>query len=82
MMAAVEKFQLDLEALACSAAHVTGQGEDLASAHVAADKRISAAQQLSTFVSQFMPAGKWAIQVLPNGFRRKCKQQVVFGYAE
>lgn len=46
MMAAAEKFQLDLEALACSAAHVTGQGEDLASAHVAADKRISAAQQL------------------------------------
>jgi uncharacterized protein YukE len=43
-MAAEEKFQLDLEALAHSAAHVTGQGEDLASAHLSADNRIAAAQ--------------------------------------
>jgi uncharacterized protein YukE len=43
-MAAGEKFQVDLEALACSAAHVTGQGEDLATAHVSSDNRIVAAQ--------------------------------------
>jgi uncharacterized protein YukE len=39
-----EKFQVDLEALTCSAAHVTGQGEDLATAHVSSDNRIAAAQ--------------------------------------
>lgn len=37
-------FRVDLEALAGSAAHVAGQGEDLASAHVVSDNRITAAQ--------------------------------------
>jgi uncharacterized protein YukE len=37
-------FGVELEALASSAAHVAGQGEDLASAHVASDDRIAAAQ--------------------------------------
>lgn len=37
-------FRIDLEALAGSAALVAGQGEDLASAHVASDNRIAAAQ--------------------------------------
>jgi uncharacterized protein YukE len=37
-------FRIDLEALAASAALVAGQGEDLASAHVASDNRIAAAQ--------------------------------------
>jgi uncharacterized protein YukE len=37
-------FRVDLEALAVAAAHVAGQGEDMASAHVASDNRISAAQ--------------------------------------
>jgi uncharacterized protein YukE len=44
MMAADKKFQVDLETLACSAAQVTGQGEDLATAHVSSDNRIAAAQ--------------------------------------
>jgi uncharacterized protein YukE len=39
-----EKFRLDLEALAHSAADVTGQGEDLAAAHLSSDNRIAAAQ--------------------------------------
>jgi hypothetical protein len=39
---AAEKLQLDLEALACSAAHVAGQGEDLATAHLSADTRVAA----------------------------------------
>jgi uncharacterized protein YukE len=43
-MAAGDRFQVDLEALAGSAAHVTGQGEDLAIAHLASDNRITAAQ--------------------------------------
>lgn len=43
-MTAEEKFQLDLEALACSAAHVAGQGENLATAHLSSDNRIAAAQ--------------------------------------
>jgi hypothetical protein len=43
-MAAEEKFQVDLEALACSTAHVTGQGENLATAHLSSDNRIAAAQ--------------------------------------
>jgi uncharacterized protein YukE len=43
-MAAGEKFQIDLEALVRSAAHVNGQGEDLASAHLSSDNRIAAAQ--------------------------------------
>jgi uncharacterized protein YukE len=43
-MAAGEKFQIDLEALVGSAAHVNGQGEDLATAHLASDNRITAAQ--------------------------------------
>ena len=37
-------FGVELEALASSAAHVAGQGEDLASAHLASDDRIAAAQ--------------------------------------
>lgn len=43
-MAAVEKFHIDLEALAHSAAQVSGQGEDLATAHLSSDNRIAAAQ--------------------------------------
>lgn len=43
-MAAVEKFRIDLEALAHSAAQVSGQGEDLATAHLSSDNRIAAAQ--------------------------------------
>lgn len=43
-MAAEEQFHVDLAALACSAAHVTGQGEDLATAHVSSDNQIMAAQ--------------------------------------
>jgi uncharacterized protein YukE len=39
-----DKFRLDLEALTQSAAHVSGQGEDLASAHLSSDNRIAAAQ--------------------------------------
>jgi uncharacterized protein YukE len=37
-------FKVDLEALASSAAHVAGQGDDLASAHLSADNRMAAAQ--------------------------------------
>jgi uncharacterized protein YukE len=37
-------FWVDLEVLACSAAHVVGQGEDLAATHLAADNRIAAAR--------------------------------------
>jgi uncharacterized protein YukE len=37
-------FRVDLEALAGSAAHVAGQGDDLASAHLASDNRIAAAE--------------------------------------
>lgn len=43
-MAAGEKFHGVLEALACSATHVTGQGEDLATAHLSSDNQIEAAQ--------------------------------------
>ena len=43
-MATADRFRLDLEALACSAAHVIGQGEDLATAHLASDNRLVAAQ--------------------------------------
>lgn len=43
-MAVAGKFRLDLEALACSAAHVTGQGEDLAIAYLSSDMRMDAAQ--------------------------------------
>jgi uncharacterized protein YukE len=43
-MAAEEKFQVDLETLACTTAHITGQGENLATAHVSSDNRIGAAQ--------------------------------------
>jgi uncharacterized protein YukE len=42
-MAGAEIFGVDLEALAGSASHVAGQGEDLASAHLASDNRIEAA---------------------------------------
>ncbi|MBS4727057.1 hypothetical protein MSM1_01305 [Mycobacterium sp. SM1] len=38
------EFQVDLEALVCSAAHVTGQGEDLAIAHLDSDNELEAAQ--------------------------------------
>jgi uncharacterized protein YukE len=37
-------FRVGLESLASSASHVTGQGEDLASAHLSSDNRIVAAQ--------------------------------------
>lgn len=43
-MAASNKLSVDLEALAASAAHVAGQGEDLATAHLSSDNRIEAAQ--------------------------------------
>jgi uncharacterized protein YukE len=43
-MAAGEMFRVDLEALASSAAQVSGQGEDLAAAHLASDNRFAAAQ--------------------------------------
>jgi uncharacterized protein YukE len=38
------KLRVDLEALALSAAHVSGQGEDLASAHLLSDNQIVTAQ--------------------------------------
>jgi hypothetical protein len=38
-MASTGKFHVDMEALASSAAHVTGQGEDLASAHMTSDSQ-------------------------------------------
>jgi uncharacterized protein YukE len=41
---ASKRFRLDQEALASSAAHVTGQGEDLATAHLSSDNQIVAAQ--------------------------------------
>jgi uncharacterized protein YukE len=44
VMVAQERLRLDLEALGSSAAHVTGQGEDLATAHLSSDNRIVAAQ--------------------------------------
>jgi WXG100 family type VII secretion target len=40
----VHGFRVDIEALAASAAHVAGQGDDLASAHMASDNRITSAQ--------------------------------------
>jgi WXG100 family type VII secretion target len=40
----VNVFRVDIEALAASAAHVAGQGDDLATAHVASDNRIASAQ--------------------------------------
>lgn len=43
-MAASGQFRVDMEALGSSAAHVTGQGEDLATAHLSSDNRIVAAQ--------------------------------------
>jgi WXG100 family type VII secretion target len=43
-MAAGDRFQVDLEELAGSAAHVSGQGENLATAHLSSDNRIAAAQ--------------------------------------
>ncbi|MDT5229952.1 MAG: hypothetical protein QOI39_452 [Mycobacterium sp.] len=43
-MAAGGNFRVDIEALASSAAHVAGQGDDLASAHLSSDSRIAAAQ--------------------------------------
>jgi hypothetical protein len=44
---AAEELQLDLEALACSAAHVAGQDADLATAHLSADTRVAAGSGLS-----------------------------------
>lgn len=43
-MASTGAFRVDLDALASSAAHVIGQGEDLATAHLSSDNRIVAAQ--------------------------------------
>jgi uncharacterized protein YukE len=43
-MVAAEKLQVDLDALAGSAAQVTAHGEDLATAHLSSDNRIAAAQ--------------------------------------
>lgn len=43
-MASTGVLRVDLEALASSAAHVTGQGEDLATAQLSTDNRIIAAQ--------------------------------------
>jgi WXG100 family type VII secretion target len=38
------RFRVDVEALSSSAAHVTGQGEDLATAHMSSDDQLDAAQ--------------------------------------
>ncbi|WP_428338560.1 WXG100 family type VII secretion target [Mycobacterium sp.] len=43
-MAAGKNFRVDIEALAASAAHVAGQGDDLATAHLSSDNRIASAQ--------------------------------------
>ncbi|WP_293003670.1 hypothetical protein [Mycobacterium sp.] len=43
-MATSGQFRIDLEALASSAAHVTGQGEDLATAHLLSDDQLVVAQ--------------------------------------
>jgi uncharacterized protein YukE len=43
-MATAGRFRLNLEALGSSATHVTGQGEDLATAHLSSDNRLVAAQ--------------------------------------
>jgi uncharacterized protein YukE len=43
-MAAGKNFRVDIEALASSAAHVAGQGDDLATAHLSSDNRIASAQ--------------------------------------
>ena len=43
-MAAGGEFRVDPEALAGSAEHVSGQGEDLASAHLSSDNQIEGAQ--------------------------------------
>lgn len=43
-MAAEGEFRVDLETLAYSAAHVSGQDEDLAIAHLSSDNKIEAAQ--------------------------------------
>jgi uncharacterized protein YukE len=43
-MAAEGRFRVDLEALACAAAQVSGLGEDLASAHLSSDNRITSVQ--------------------------------------
>ncbi len=43
-MAASDRLRVDSEALAASAAHVAGQGEDLATAHLSSDNRFAAAQ--------------------------------------
>jgi uncharacterized protein YukE len=43
-MASSGRFRIDLKALAFSAAHVTGQGEDLATAHLSSDGQLVAAQ--------------------------------------
>jgi uncharacterized protein YukE len=43
-MAAGKKLRVNIEALAGSAAHVAGQGDDLATAHLSSDNRIASAQ--------------------------------------
>ncbi len=43
-MASEGRFRVDVEALACSAAQVSAQGEDLASAHLSSDNRIAAVE--------------------------------------
>lgn len=43
-MADSGNFRVDVEALASSAAHVTGQGEDLANAHILSDNQLVATQ--------------------------------------
>jgi uncharacterized protein YukE len=43
-MVASKNFRVDIEALAGSAAHVAGQGDDLATAHLSSDNRIASAQ--------------------------------------
>lgn len=44
MVVSGEMFQVDLAALACWAAHVGGQGEDVAIAHLSSHNRMEAAQ--------------------------------------
>jgi WXG100 family type VII secretion target len=60
-------YRVDLAALAASAAHVTGLGEDVATAHVASDNRIAAAQSgwvgasavaLNTKAAEWLPASR------------------------
>jgi uncharacterized protein YukE len=60
IVATAGEFRVDVEALASSAAHVTGQGEDLATAHLSSDNRIVAAQSGWVGSSAFAMSAKTA----------------------